>query len=298
MALSFACHQCGAQRTLNDDGGADPCPECGAGLPGQDDAAQDDAAQDDAAQDDAAQDDAAQDDAAEADNETPAKLEREPLPSERAADQSEFDDAASEEGDVEAAEVTAPPIAAPPVDSGAFAPSDLHHHKDISDVDDFDEGEPPEVVDLRPEGGREEGDMDMTPMVDVTFLLLIFFMITAAFSLQKSIEIPKPEETDQASTQVREEIEDNQDYITIIIDQFSTFRVQTADSEEEAPSKHDLLRKLRRARENAPSPDQIPTKLLVKAHGDATHERVVIALDAGVEVGMEQVQLMTVEEDL
>ena len=34
---------------------------------------------------------------------------------------------------------------------------------------------------------REEEELDMTPMVDVTFLLLIFFMVTASFSLQKSI---------------------------------------------------------------------------------------------------------------
>ena len=38
--------------------------------------------------------------------------------------------------------------------------------------------------------GRELDDsgLDMTPMVDVTFLLLIFFMITASFSMQKSLE--------------------------------------------------------------------------------------------------------------
>jgi biopolymer transport protein ExbD len=35
---------------------------------------------------------------------------------------------------------------------------------------------------------------------------------------------------------------------------------------------------------------------LVKASGEALHEKVVVALDAGTEVGMEQVQLMTVEE--
>jgi biopolymer transport protein ExbD len=36
--------------------------------------------------------------------------------------------------------------------------------------------------------------------------------------------------------------------------------------------------------------------LLVKAHGDSLHEKVVAALDAGTEVGMEQVQLTTIEE--
>jgi len=33
-------------------------------------------------------------------------------------------------------------------------------------------------------------ELDMTPMVDVTFLLLLFFMVTAAFNLQKAIVLP------------------------------------------------------------------------------------------------------------
>ena len=45
----------------------------------------------------------------------------------------------------------------------------------------------------------EQPEMDMTPMVDVTFLLLIFFMVTAAFTMQKSFEIPTPK-TDHRET--------------------------------------------------------------------------------------------------
>ncbi len=37
---------------------------------------------------------------------------------------------------------------------------------------------------------KSDDGMDLTPMVDVTFLLLIFFMITASFSLQKTLEFP------------------------------------------------------------------------------------------------------------
>ena len=35
--------------------------------------------------------------------------------------------------------------------------------------------------------------MDLTPMVDVTFLLLIFFMITASFSIQMVLPFPAPD---------------------------------------------------------------------------------------------------------
>lgn len=141
-----------------------------------------------------------------------------------------------------------------------------------------------------------EAEMDMTPMVDVTFLLLIFFMVTAAFSLQKSLEVPKPDPSDQPSTEVVESIDDNPDYITILVDENNTFYVSTVDWERECPSQQELLVRLREARRGDAAGRQ-PTKLLVRAHGDASHERVVMALDAGSSVGIEETQLMTIEDD-
>ncbi len=235
MPRSFSCHQCGAQRALDDDGAAPPCPECGAGLPADEGGGGGD-------------------------------------PGEAAADSDQS--------------VEAPPLQQPPVQGVGY---------DDEYEDDAGEDEV-ESLSFGDEKERIEGDMDMTPMVDVTFLLLIFFMVTAAFSLQKLIEIPKPADN-QASTQFIPDEEEDDQTITIVIDQFNTFRVVMPESEEEAPGKHDLLRKLRRVLDEA-AVGSIPNKLLVKAHGEATHERVVIALDVGVEVGMEQVQLMTIEEDL
>jgi biopolymer transport protein ExbD len=141
-----------------------------------------------------------------------------------------------------------------------------------------------------------EAEMDMTPMVDVTFLLLIFFMVTAAFSLQKSLETPKPDPSDQPSTEVVESIDDNPDYITILVDENNTFYVSTVDWERECPTQQELLVRLREARRGDAAGRQ-PTKLLVRAHGDSSHERVVMALDAGSSVGIEETQLMTIEDD-
>ncbi|GIW92621.1 MAG: biopolymer transporter ExbD [Pirellulaceae bacterium] len=139
-----------------------------------------------------------------------------------------------------------------------------------------------------------EAEMDMTPMVDVVFNLLIFFMVTAAFSLQKSLEIPKPEQTDQPSTQVVQ-IEDNPDYVVIIVDQYNTFQVTTPEWERECPSRQELLVQLRDAKRG--SGGHVPTKVLVKAHPEATHERVVMALDSATAVGFEEIQLTTLEEE-
>lgn len=140
-------------------------------------------------------------------------------------------------------------------------------------------------------------EMDMTPMVDVTFLLLIFFMVTAAFSLQKSFEIPTPRE-ERPSTQIvtLDDFEEDPEYVVVRIDENSTFFVSTAqwDEEREVPSRQDLLISFKQARDSAEQP---PTKLLVIAHSDAWHEKIVMAMDAGTEVGMVDVKLVTVDEE-
>lgn len=142
---------------------------------------------------------------------------------------------------------------------------------------------------------QEDEGLDMTPMVDMTFLLLIFFMVTASFALQKSLEVPPPDRQESA-TQARtvEEIEMDDDYIIIRIDRDNTVWV----NDSEAPSPQEVLVKLREARESPSGSDtRAPTSLLVLADGEARHETVVMALDAGNAVGMENVRLATLDEE-
>ncbi len=157
----------------------------------------------------------------------------------------------------------------------------------------------PAPVNLREGRGAVEAELDMTPMVDVTFLLLIFFMVTAAFSMQKSLEVPAPQE-EEASTQVKtlDDFENDPDFVVVRVDAYNTFHVLAADwdDEREAPSEQELLIQLRSARQ-ASRTGVIPTHLLVVANAEALHKTVVQALDAGSAVGMEDVQLVTVEED-
>lgn len=142
----------------------------------------------------------------------------------------------------------------------------------------------------------EDTEMDMTPMVDVTFLLLIFFMVTASFTLQKSMEIPKAQ-SDQASTEVVEkEEEEENEIVTVTVDENNTYQVSTNDWEEEAPSEQDLHIQLRLAREGD-STGTIPTTLRVEANGEAMYEKVVAALDAGPATGFSEVQLVTIETE-
>ncbi len=142
---------------------------------------------------------------------------------------------------------------------------------------------------------RVDSEMDMTPMVDVTFLLLIFFMITAAFALQKSFQIPTPK-SDQASNRsaTLEDLENDPEYVIVRLDEFNTYHVSAKawDDEIEAPSRQDLLVALRRARAGN-SDGTVANKLLLICNGEAMYEKVVQGIDAGNDVGMEDVKILT-----
>lgn len=161
----------------------------------------------------------------------------------------------------------------------------------------------PSPVDLEEEteGGfkakarMEEAEMDMTPMVDIVFQLLIFFMVTASFSLQKSMEVPKPKD-DRPSTSAT--IEEPVDVIalTILVDHVGSFRIvsEEGDDEEEVPSEQELIVRLRQKKVEA-GPDAVVT-VLVKANGEAPHYRVVMAVDSAATAGFGKVGLQTIED--
>ncbi|MCH7688429.1 MAG: biopolymer transporter ExbD, partial [Planctomycetes bacterium] len=72
----------------------------------------------------------------------------------------------------------------------------------------------------------EFDDMDLTPMVDVTFLLLIFFMITASFTIQKSIQVPPPDPEQEGAAQTIQELEDLERVsIEVIVDEKNAITV-------------------------------------------------------------------------
>lgn len=138
-------------------------------------------------------------------------------------------------------------------------------------------------------------DMDMTPMVDVTFLLLIFFMITASFSVQKSIQRPAQKKDTPSTNAVVQPDQDNSDTVTVQVDEFNAYNILMADKEETASSKQDLIRLLVTAHEGEGASAK-PTKLVVQAHEDCLHVSVINALDAGREAQFESFEVTTVEQ--
>jgi biopolymer transport protein ExbD len=126
-----------------------------------------------------------------------------------------------------------------------------------------------------------EDGLDMTPMVDVTFQLLIFFMLTAAFATQKSLETsaPEPESEGAAQALTMEELESESVVVTIGPD--SQMLVDDVPVSGLAALRDALAGKL--------SGEQ-KTEVLIEADYQARHGAVVAVTSAAIDVGMQRVR--------
>ncbi len=148
---------------------------------------------------------------------------------------------------------------------------------------------------IKEDHGDEEEDLewDITPMVDVAFLLLIFFMLTASFSIQKVIRTA-PQKSDQpSSSPVTQTPETPQETIVLQVDEFNTYTVITPDqSSQEASSRQELLIALKEIRMQY---GDEPPRINIQAHEDSMHGAVVAAMDAAREADFTKFQIFAVE---
>ncbi len=150
-----------------------------------------------------------------------------------------------------------------------------------------------EEVDSLPFGKRSPGgeaEMDMTPMVDVVFLLLIFFMVTASFKLQKAIQ-QQPDLSDDPSELVKDEIE-QAEAIEIFIDENDNYTLRSSEAaEEEAAGKVEMWQKLARMKQDSPS----VKRLLITANENCSHGAVINAWDAGADAKIFEIAIAVVQ---
>jgi biopolymer transport protein ExbD len=138
----------------------------------------------------------------------------------------------------------------------------------------------------------QDDEIDMTPMIDVVFQLLIFFMVTSAFALQKALPGPTPEANAAARADVVAEPEEHDEAIVRVEADDSIWVVDVL-----TVSRQDLIAKLRRIRTTpGPRGEPGPRRLRVVADPDARHEFVVRALDAGSAAGMEDIRLVDADD--
>ncbi|MCY2983112.1 MAG: biopolymer transporter ExbD [Planctomycetota bacterium] len=140
---------------------------------------------------------------------------------------------------------------------------------------------------------EEDVEWDITPMVDVAFLLLIFFMLTASFSIQKVIRTTPPQSDQPSTNAVQTQLDDKTEKIRIQIDEFNAYTVVFADGQtNEASSKQELITILKDFRLQAG--DQLP-RIVIQAHVDSFHGATVGCMDAARAAEFTDFQLFAVE---
>ncbi|MGD9889181.1 MAG: ExbD/TolR family protein [Halothiobacillaceae bacterium] len=126
-------------------------------------------------------------------------------------------------------------------------------------------------------GRRDEVSLDMTPLIDVVFLLLIFFMLTASFTQAQrlQVELPKAEQG--------EAIKDPAKNWVIEIDAEGNYALNG-----EALAGDQLTLRLRELPERTDD-----TVILIRADAKTEHQAVVQALDAARAAGLLHIGLAT-----
>jgi biopolymer transport protein ExbD len=90
---------------------------------------------------------------------------------------------------------------------------------------------------------------------------------------------------------VKEDVEDEDDYVEVIVDQNDIYYVTTRDENEvETPSETQMRAKIRNA-----IVDYGAKRLMITAHVDSTHERVIKVWDAGIAANLDRIEMKTTE---
>lgn len=127
---------------------------------------------------------------------------------------------------------------------------------------------------------HQEASVEMTPLIDVVFLLLIFFMVSTTFIRETQLKIDLPEAGGEL-----QEIGD--DVIEIVVDRLGNYSVN------DRLLVNNELRTLVRALQEVRQELDDVSRVIITADANATHQAVVRAMDAAGKVGLNRLSITT-----
>ena len=131
---------------------------------------------------------------------------------------------------------------------------------------------------------KEKIDISITSMIDVVFLLLIFFMVTTSFTHQTQVKIKLPEANGQEAEEVKQSI-------TVDIDASGNYYVTGTDNQTrklQDSQRETLSRELIKFADKA---NRLP--FIINADGNTPHKAVITVLDVAREAGFEHATFPT-----
>ncbi len=128
---------------------------------------------------------------------------------------------------------------------------------------------------------EEEVGVNLTPLIDVVFILLLFFMVTTTFNRHSELRIDLPEASSESQPEQQKQLE-------IAIDASGTYFVngqRMVNTKAET-----LLLALRKAIGND---KEVPVS--IRADAKTPHQSVITAMDAASKLGLTKMSIATTE---
>jgi len=126
---------------------------------------------------------------------------------------------------------------------------------------------------------REELELNLTPLIDVVFLLLIFFMVSTTFQKESEISLQLPKASDTAE-------EAKTDTLEVVINAAGRFYINDQELvKSDAESVQAALHKVTGGNRDMP--------LIIRADAQTPHQAVVTAMDAAGQMGMLRMSIAT-----
>ena len=126
---------------------------------------------------------------------------------------------------------------------------------------------------------EEDVDLNITPLIDVVFLLLIFFMVTSTFKKEAELTVDLPQASADPALAEEHAIE-------VIITDDGNYLINKQLIVE--PNIQTIVDSLRAAAGNDRNP-----KILISADAKADHQFVVNAMDAARQAGFVRLRIAT-----
>ncbi|WP_028293487.1 ExbD/TolR family protein [Oceanobacter kriegii] len=129
---------------------------------------------------------------------------------------------------------------------------------------------------------REEVTVNLTPLIDIVFLLLIFFMVSTTFKEESHLNIDLPEASAEPSNAPAEAIE-------IVVSAEGTYQVNAQSLvNQQLDTLRRAIHKTLNGRESAP--------VVITADTKAPHGAVVKAMDAAGQLGLVNLSITTQQD--
>ena len=135
----------------------------------------------------------------------------------------------------------------------------------------------------RSRASRREATVELTPLIDVVFLLLIFFMVSTSFVQNQALNVDLPQANGDA--QPNEDL-----FINVVVQQNGRYEIEGSIVVD--TSLQGLAKTLQAVVEkNTARRTSLP--VVISADATATHQSVVRVMDACAQVGLTQISLAT-----